>query len=194
KLAKDIPFIFISSDMVFDGETGNYDESAPTNPIGVYAETKMEAEKIILANPCHTVIRTSLNVGKSPTGDRAFNEQLQRAWQRGEKLRLFTDEFRCPVPAEVTARAIWELASLDQPALYHVAGAERLSRWQIGQLLASRWPELNPRIEPGSRKEYSGAPRPEDTSLNCAKVQRLLFSQLPRLSQWLAAHPHERFG
>lgn len=193
ELAAEIPFFFLSSDLVFDGRAGNYDESAPVNPLSVYAETKAAAERIVLANPRHTVIRTSLNGGTSPTGDRGFNEKLRRAWEARQTLDLFTDEFRCPIPAAVTARAIWELAACNEPGLYHVAGSERLSRWQMGQLLAARWPQLNPRIVPGSLKEYRGAPRPADSSLNCAKVQKLLSFRLPGLAQWLAAHPNERF-
>jgi dTDP-4-dehydrorhamnose reductase len=193
ELAADIPLFFLSSDLVFDGQKGNYDETAPVNPLSVYAETKAAAEQIILANPKHTIVRTSLNGGTSPTGDRGFNEQLRRAWQAGQRMKLFADEFRSPIPAEATARAIWELAARNQPGLYHVAGSERLSRWQIGQLLAARWPQLNPRIEPGSLKEYSGAPRAPDTSLNCAKAQNLLSFPLPGLTEWLAAHPAEAF-
>jgi len=193
ELANEIRFFFFSSDMVFDGRAGNYDESSPANPIGVYAETKVAAEKIVLGNPKHTVIRTSLYVGASPTKDRGFNEQMLSDWNHGKKLRLFSDEFRCPIPAEVTARATWELATKNKAGLYHVAGRERLSRWQIGQLLAPRWPELNPRIEPCSRKEYKGAPRPEDTSMNCSKAQKVLSFTLPGLSDWLTARPNERF-
>ena len=192
-LAADIPFIFFSSDLVFDGRTGNYDESAQPNPLSVYAETKIAAEQIVLANPRHTVVRTSLNGGTSPTGDRAFNEQMRRAWQAGQTLKLFVDEFRCPIPAIVTARAIWELAAQGQPGLYHLAGSERLSRWQIGQLIAAREPQFKPRLEPASRRDHAGPPRPPDTSLNCAKVQRLLSFPLPGLSEWLAANPDEPF-
>ena len=193
-LAANIPFIFFSSDLVFDGRAGNYDESAPVNPLSVYAETKVAAEKITLANPRHTVIRTSLNGGNSPTGDRAFNEQMRLAWQRGETLKLFTDEFRNPIPAETTARAAWELAIKNAAGLFHVAGAEKLSRFEIGQLIAARWPRLNPKIEAGSLKEYRGAPRSPDTSLNCAKVEKHLSFPLPKFSDWLAARPNEAFS
>jgi dTDP-4-dehydrorhamnose reductase len=193
ELAAEIPLIFLSSDLVFDGRTGHYDETAAVNPLSVYAATKVAAEQIVLANPNHTIIRTSLNGGTSPTGDRGFNEQMRRAWQAGQTLRLFADEFRSPIPAEVTARAIWELAALNKPGLYHVAGSERLSRWQIGQLLAARWPELQPKIVPGSLKDYAGAPRAPDTSLNCAKAQKLLSFRLPGLTEWLNAHPDEVF-
>src|ERR1019366_817735 len=111
ELAADIPFVFFSTDLVFDGRTGNYDEAAVVNPLSIYAETKVAAEKIVLANPRHTVVRTSLNGGISPTGDRGFNEQLRRAFAGGQTLNLFTDEFRNPISADVTARAVWELVA-----------------------------------------------------------------------------------
>lgn len=192
-LTEEIPFIFFSSDQVFDGRKGHYEEHEKVNPINVYAETKVAAEQIVLANPRHTVIRTSLNGGLSPSGGRGFNEEIRRAWQANQTLRLFTDEFRCPIPAVVTARAVWELAALNQPGLYHLAGAERLSRWEIGKLLAVRWPDLHPKFDPGLVQEYLGAPRPPDLSLNCAKVQKLLSFPLPGLTQWLADNPEEPF-
>jgi dTDP-4-dehydrorhamnose reductase len=68
--------------------------------------------------------------------------------------------------------------------LYHVAGAERLSRWQIGQLLAALSPELKPNLEPASIKDYQGPLRPADTSLNCEKAQSLLSFRLPKFSEW----------
>ncbi len=193
ELARDIPFMFLSSDQVFDGRLGTYDETAQVNPITVYAENKVAAERIVLANPKHTVIRTSLNGGISPTGDRAFNEEIRRAWEADRTVSLFTDEFRCPIPAVVTARAIWELAARNQPGLYHLAGSERLSRWQIGKLLAVRWPHLNAKMEPGSIQDFTGLPRQPDLFLNCAKVQKLLSIALPGLTEWLAAHPDEPF-
>lgn len=193
ELAKDIPFVFFSSDLVFDGRTGHYTESVAVNPLSVYAETKVAAEHTVLANPRHSVVRTSLNGGTSPTGDRGFNEQIRRAWQAGQTLKLFTDEFRCPIPAKATAQAIWELVNQSATGLFHLAGAERLSRWQIAKLIADRWPQLDPKLHATSREEYQGAPRPADTSLNCAKLQSLLSFPLPGLTAWLTANPNERF-
>ena len=192
-LAAEIPFFFLSSDLVFDGQQGNYDESAQPNPLSIYAETKIAAEQVVLANPKHTVVRISLNGGASPTGNRGFNEEMCCAWQAGKTLKLFVDEFRSPMPATVTTRAIWELVAQSNPGLYHLAGSQRLSRWQMGQLIAARWPQLNPRLEPASRKDYNGPPRPPDTSLNCAKIQKLLSFPLPGLGEWLMANPNELF-
>jgi dTDP-4-dehydrorhamnose reductase len=193
ELAAEIPFVFYSSDLVFDGRKGNYVETDPVNPLSIYAETKVAAEKIVLANPKHTVIRTSLNGGTSPAGDRGFNEQMRVAWKAGQTLKLFADEFRCPIPAVVTARVTWELLSNGHTGLFHVAGGERLSRARMGELIASRWPELQPKFQVTSLKEYTGAPRSPDTSLNCDKVQKLLSFPLPGLSEWLAANPNEQF-
>jgi dTDP-4-dehydrorhamnose reductase len=187
-LCADVQFIFLSTDLVFDGRKGNYTETDPVNPLGVYAETKVAAEQIVLANPRHTVVRTSLNGGTSPKGTRSFDEVARNAWQAGQSLRLFTDEFRSPLDASVTARALWDLALANATGLYHVAGAERLSRWALGQLLAARWPELNPGLEPASLAEYHGAPRPPDCSLNCAKARAMLTFPLPRYSEWLQAN------
>jgi dTDP-4-dehydrorhamnose reductase len=186
ELAADIPFIFFSTDLVFDGLAGNYDESAAVNPLSVYAQTKVEAERAVLANPGHTVLRTSLNFGKSLTGDRAFNEQMRRAIDGGETLQLFTDEFRCPIPAIETARVAWELATQNKTGLYHVAGAERLSRWGIGELLAKHWNCGEPQMRASSLKDFHGLPRSPDTSLNCDKVQKLLSYPLPRFGEWLS--------
>lgn len=190
-LAAEISFVFFSTDLVFDGKSGGYHEPSPVNPLSVYAETKVAAEKIVLANPRHLVIRTSLNAGSSPTGDRAFNEQVRMAWQRGERLRLFTDEFRSPIPAIVTARATWELINAGQTGLFHVAGQERLSRYEIGKLLAARWPKLAGGIEPASRRDFQNPPRPPDTSLNCMKAQSVLPFRLPAFSEWLRDNPQE---
>ena len=189
ELAEAIPLVFFSTDLVFDGQDGNYDESATPNPLTVYAETKLAAEQIVLANPRHTVIRASLNAGPSPTKDRGFDEQLRVVWERGEKTRLFTDEFRSPIAASVTARAVWEIIHQRLSGLFHVAGAQRLSRWEIGSLVAARYSHLRPRLEPSSLRDYSGPPRSPDTSLDCRKIQRVLSFPLPGFPQWFSENP-----
>lgn len=184
-------FIFFSSDLVFDGRRGAYTESDQVNPVSIYGETKAAAENFVLENPGHAVIRTSLNGGHSPTGDRGFNEELERGWRAGREPTLFTDEYRSPIAASVTAAAVWELVAANGRGLFHLAGSERLSRYEIGRLLAGLWPQWQPRIAPGSLRDYRGPPRAPDTSLNCAKIQELLSFPLPRFSEWLEEHPED---
>ena len=192
-LAADAQFIFFSTDLIFDGRKGNYVETDAPNPLHLYGETKAAAEQIVLKNPGHTVVRLSINGGISRTGNRGFNEQLRQAWKSGGMTKLFTDEYRSPLPAMETARAVWELAEKNCRGLFHVAGAERLSRWQIGQLLAGRHPELKASLEPASARDFAGPPRAPDTSLNIARVQKVLSVPLPGLGEWLAANPDELF-
>ena len=194
ELAGEIQFVFFSSDLVYDGRRGGYVETDAPNPLHLYGETKAAAEEIVLKNPRHLVARASLNGGISRAGNRAFNEQLRQSLQRaGRGMKLFTDEFRCPIPAVETARAIWELAGRNGVGIYHVAGAEKLSRWQIGQLLIPRWPEIKTGIEPGLARDFPGPPRALDTSLDISKAQRILSRPLPGWGGWLAANPTEPF-
>jgi dTDP-4-dehydrorhamnose reductase len=192
-LAAEIQFIFFSTDLVFDGRKGDYVETDAPNPLHLYGETKAAGEQIVLANRRHTVVRTSINGGISPTGDRGFNERMKREWRDGRMMKLFTDEFRSPIPAVETARAVWELAGKNCAGICHVAGAEKLSRWQIGRLLAKRWPKLNAKIEPASARDFPGPSRAPDTSLDISKAQKVLSKPMPGLGEWLAANPHEPF-
>ena len=185
-LAREIPFVFFSTDLVFDGNKGNYVEEDQPRPLSVYGNTKAAAEDLVRNHPSHAIVRISLTGGHSPRGNRGFNEEMKNAWHAGKTLNLFTDEFRCPASADTVARATWELVNNDARGTFHLCGAERLSRYEIGQLLAAKHPDLTPKIHATSRKTYAGPPRPPDTSMICTKAQRLLSFKLPRFSDWLA--------
>ncbi|HVG01236.1 MAG TPA: SDR family oxidoreductase [Nitrospira sp.] len=183
-LAGHIPFVFLSTDQVFDGSKGQYRETDPVNPLNVYGRTKAEAERAVLENPSHAVMRIALTAGMSPTGDRSFVEDMLRATARGTKLTLFTDEFRCPITAGAVARALWEFADGPGSGLYHLGGRDRLSRWEIGTLLTRQYPELEPAIRPGALADYQGPPRPADLSMRSDKIQACLSFPLQGLRQW----------
>jgi dTDP-4-dehydrorhamnose reductase len=187
QLCKDIPFIFLSSGEVFDGRGGWYQEDDRPTPMNVYGKTKVEAEQHVLQNPRHTVVRIVLTAGTSQHGNRSFVEDMCRIAMAGKTVTLYADEFRCPLPAGVIARALWELVQRDRPGLYHLGGSERLSRWEIGEALLSWYPELNGRLVKGSSRDHQGAPRPADLSLNCEKLQRLLSFPIAGFRSWLGS-------
>lgn len=184
-LSKDIPFLFLSSGEVFDGQHGWYREDDKPAPINVYGHTKLEAEQRVLLNPRHTVVRIVLTAGTSQQGDRSFVEEMCRAARNGQRVTLYGDEFRCPLPAGAIARALWELLTKDVPGLYHLGGRERLSRWEIGQALAPWYPELQGSLVEASSRSHVGAPRPADLSLTCDKIQSLLSFPLLGFRRWL---------
>ena len=185
-LAGRIPFIFLSTDQVFDGTKGQYVETDPVNPLNVYGRTKAEAERAVLENPRHAVMRVALTAGMSQTRDRSFVEDMVRAAAKGTTLTLFTDEFRCPITAGAVARALWEFAAKPGPGLYHVGGRDRLSRWEIGRLLTRLYPELASAIRPGRLADYQGPRRPADLSMRSDRIQSHLSFRLPGLRQWAA--------
>lgn len=190
QLARNTRFVFLSSGEVFGGSAGWYGEEAKPNPINVYGRTKLEAEHLVLQNPAHTVVRIVLTAGTSHGGDRSFVEDMSRTAKAGKDVTLYADEFRCPLPAGVIPRALWELVKQDMPGLYHLGGQERLSRWEIGELLVPWYPELGGRLVKSSARTHTGAPRPSDLSLNCEKIQRLLSFPIPGLRTWLGKRRH----
>jgi dTDP-4-dehydrorhamnose reductase len=185
QLSQDIPFIFLSSGEVFDGRAGWYCETDEPNPINVYGKTKLEAEQAVLQNPLHTVVRIVLTAGTSETGDKSFVGDMCRTAKAGKDVTLYADEFRCPLPAGVIARAVWELVDRKQPDLYHLGGSERLSRWEIGETLLPWCPELTGHLMKGSARNHVGSRRPSDLSLRCDKIQSLLSFPIPGFREWL---------
>lgn len=184
-LAAEIPLVFFSTDLIFDGSKGAYIEEDSPNPLSVYGETKILAEQMVRQHPRHLIIRLSLTGGISMARNRAFNEEMKIAWQQGKTLTLFTDEYRCASASPVIARAVWELIQKEARGTFHLCFSEKLSRYEIGQALAAKHPELTPRIQPASRKDYKGPPRPADTSMINTKAQQLLSFELPKFSDWL---------
>ncbi|MEI9865617.1 MAG: sugar nucleotide-binding protein [Limisphaerales bacterium] len=154
ELAAEVQFVFFSTDLVFDGLKGNYAEPDAVNPLHLYGETKAAAEQIVLKNPRHTVVRTSINGGTSLSGNRGFNEVMRQAWQSGQGMNLFTDEFRCRFQR-------WKQhARSGNWAEKKVRG--NLSRRRRGKIIAlADWPNarralalLHPKITADSPQEF----------------------------------------
>jgi dTDP-4-dehydrorhamnose reductase len=103
-------FIFFSTDLVFDGRKGNYVETDAVNPLSVYGETKVEAEASWPNTGAHLVVRTSLNSGLALAARAPTTSNSRRLGGR-KNLKLFHDEYRSPISAAATARAVWELAA-----------------------------------------------------------------------------------
>ena len=184
--------VFISSDLVFDGRQGDYREDDPVGPLSVYGRTKVEAEEAVLDGIVQgadcLVVRTSLILGRDrfgPTGNLAWMKGLL---DRGERVLLFTDEFRNPSAASDLARALRLLAREGAPGLYHLAGPERLSRFELGRIICRSlgWPESSLRKTRLAELDLD-PPRPPDVSLNQDKAASLLGPDMVRpLGQTLA--------
>ena len=147
--AEGVPLVFTSSNLVFDGRCSPYAESAPPCPINLYGEHKAEAEqRLLAAYPQAVVCRLPLMFGAATPTATSFLQNFLGKLRSGQRLNLFTDEYR--MPAEARAIAAGLLLALQHPGLglLHLAGASRLSRYDIGQLLVQRWRITTANIHP----------------------------------------------
>ena len=155
-----IPLLFVSTDLVFDGRGGApYAESATANPVCLYGEHKLRAERGMRERwPSVTICRMPLMYGEPGPAAKSFVQPLLAALREEREVRLFTDEFRTPVSGRDAAAGLLLALGKNgefQPAndefgtrnstfgissapglLLHLGGQERLSRYEMGQILA----------------------------------------------------------
>ncbi len=166
--------VFLSTDLVFDGAAAPYAEDAPPTPLSVYGRTKAEAEVTVLECPRGLVVRPPLMYGL-PGVDRptTFVNQL-KAIAGGGELRLFEDEFRAPIALADCVRSCIEAAEADIGGVLHIAGPQRLSRLEMGQIAAEALGVRQPNIVTVLQASMEFAePRPADVSLSCRRFEEV---------------------
>jgi dTDP-4-dehydrorhamnose reductase len=134
--AAGIRLVHVSSDAIFSGREVHYDEQALPDPVYRYGAAKAAAETAVRAvAPDAVVVRTSLILGD---GD-GQHERLTRDLIAGRATgALFTDEIRTPVHVDDLADALLEIAAGGLSGVLNVAGADALSRYDLGVLVADR--------------------------------------------------------
>ncbi|QNN22784.1 SDR family oxidoreductase [Planctomycetales bacterium ZRK34] len=173
--------IYVSTDMVFDGEAAPYAESAATAPRSVYGRTKLAGEKEVLAVAANMVVRVSLLYGPSRrSGFKTLFDQQVAAMRAGEKARLFEDEWRTPLAINDAAAGLVAAAQSEARGLYHLGGPERLSRFEMGRQLAELLGAPASCLQGCSRLSIeSDEPRPRDLSLDSTRWSQA-FAHSPR--------------
>lgn len=174
---EDIPMVFISTDLVFDGCEGNYSEKDPVSPVSLYGEQKVKAESGILSLlPNAVICRMPLMFGDVTGSSQSFIQPMIHSFNAAVEQTLFTDEFRTPVSALSAAKGIL-LALEKTTGIIHLGGRERISRYDFGLILAEVGNFDKKLIVPKFQKEIKfTAPRPADVSLNSSKAFSLGYS------------------
>jgi dTDP-4-dehydrorhamnose reductase len=182
-----IPFVFTSTDLVFDGTQPPYQETDPVSPINIYGEQKVAAERAILAvYPRATICRMPLMFGNAPPTAMSFIQPWLESLKSDRSLQLFVDEFRTPVSAITAAHGLL-LALQLAPGIIHLGGKERISRYEFGRLLAEVF-NFNPTLlSPMKQQDLPmSAPRAADVSFDIHKAIEFGY-QVPSLRSQLAA-------
>lgn len=198
--------IHLSTDAVFDGERGWYCEYDVPMPIHHYGKAKVEAERLVaccvplyrthsqskatstqvatvLADKNAAIVRASLIWGLDPIDTRTLH--IITCLKEGRETALFTDEYRCPICVKELAAAIMELLSLDFCGIIHIAGPERISRYEFGMKLVRKL-GLDPSGIIPVLSRLSEMIRPRDCSMDTSLARSILQTRISSASELLA--------
>jgi dTDP-4-dehydrorhamnose reductase len=184
KTGRTVKLVFLSSDYVFDGERGNYKEDDEVNPHTVYGKTKALSEADIKEHLEDYVICRTANVyGR---GGNFFSFVLG-ALERNEPVEVFDDAFFTPTYIGYLLDSLRALIELDFKGVIHVAGRERLSRYDFALKMAETLGKEKSLIKPVKAVDKLMA---KDSSLNCELSRKILRNYWPNVKESL----HYCFG
>jgi dTDP-4-dehydrorhamnose reductase len=139
--AKNIHFIYVSTDFVFDGLNGPYKEGDIPNPVSYYGETKLAAEALVEKSSAKwTILRTILVYGILPDMSRS-NIVLwaKGALSKGEPINVVNDQWRMPTLAEDLAEACLLAVAHEAEGIYHISGKDYMTIAELVGHVADFW-------------------------------------------------------
>jgi dTDP-4-dehydrorhamnose reductase len=184
---RNIKFAHLSTDAVFDGtKQGAYTEEDDPNPQSVYAQTKLEGERAVQSvNPQAIIARVNF-YGWSLNGQRSLGEFFVNNLSEGKTVYGFTDVIFCPMWVNHLAQTLIAMLEKELHGLYHVVGAQPMSKYQFGVEVARKFGLRESLITPQS-VERSGltAKRSHNLWLSVHKLSTDLGQSLPEFSTGL---------
>jgi len=177
---RQIPLVFTSSDLIFDGKHPPYREEDPPCPINLYGEHKAMAEEgMRVRNPEVVICRLPLMFGDSGPAAQSFLQPLLRAIKEGRELRLFVDEFRTPLSGSAAVEGLF-LALKKAKGILHLGGREPISRYRLALIVAELLGVDGARLIPCKQTDIvMPALRPTNVSLDIQRALSLGFVPPP---------------
>lgn len=123
--SKNMEFVYISTDFVFDGNNPPYDEDSTPNPIGYYGQTKFEGEQVVKGNAMIVRITYPYRKDYDKRGD--FMRTIKRLLSEGKKIAGITDSVFTPTFIDDIALGLKHLMSNYSPEIYHLVGSKSMS-------------------------------------------------------------------
>jgi dTDP-4-dehydrorhamnose reductase len=132
----DARFIHISTDYIFDGTKGPYNETAVPNPLGYYGRTKLASENALkISGSIYTILRTNVLYGTAESRP-DFVRWLVNTVRKGEKVRIVTDQINNPTFIDDLVYAISKAIEFNKQGIYNIGGKEFLSRYDFSLKIA----------------------------------------------------------
>lgn len=168
--------IYVSTDFVFDGKNGPYDESAETNPVNEYGRTKLAAEKIVAKMSSSAIVRTILVYGQPIDASRSnIILWAKKELEAGRTIKVASDHWRMPTLVEDLAEACIRIAQRKAKGIFHISGDEGLTMYELVKRAAAFWQLDVDLIEPVPSSYFKQtAIRPVRTGFYLDKARREL--------------------
>lgn len=168
--------IYISTDYVFNGEKGNYNESEQPAPINYYGLTKLKAEELVKTRAEYFIARPSVIYGSTPAAGKVnFALWLIETLQKGEHVKIITDQWNTPTLNTNLAEMTLEIVERRLAGTFHLCGATRLNRFEFAQQIAKEFDLDKSLIDSALSSQFTWpAKRPMDSSLDTTKAQKTL--------------------
>jgi dTDP-4-dehydrorhamnose reductase len=178
--------VHISTDAVFDGRRGGYQEEDLPNPLSIYAKSKLQGERGVMeANPEAIVTRVNL-FGWSLSGRRSLAEWFINNLSAGQQVRGFSDVYFCPLLANDLSILLLRMLERRLQGLYHVVSSDCASKYEFGVRLADLFGLDRGLITPASvEKAGLEAVRSPNLTLISDKIVRDLGEEMPGLDRSL---------
>ncbi len=179
--------VYISTDYVFDGETGCYREESKPNPINHYGRSKLVGEELIKKTGTrYCIARTSVVYGWGRKQRPNFGTWVLSKLESNQPVKIVIDQFASPTLNRNLAEMILDLADKRFEGILHLAGATRTNRHDFAKQIAETF-HLDPNlVEPVKSDQIEWkAKRPRDSSLNVEKASRLLDTKPLELQEAL---------
>ena len=181
-----IPLIYISTDFVFDGARGDYDEVDDAFPVNVYGRTKLAGERIVMkaALPWWAVIRTSfLYDPEGPNYD--FVSYAVESLRTGNDIHSDDYRFCQPTPCPALGRPVEMLLNGEREGIFHLCGGEVLTPYRAALMVANALDLDAEKVHRRTAPPPERAPRPVNPGLDTGKAQRELSFDPPLLRKWV---------
>ncbi len=163
--------IYVSTDYVFSGDKGMYEEEDEQNPIDYYGFTKLMGEKY-----CDCIARPCVIYGAKPASGKAnFALWLINKFRDREEVKIVTDQFITPTLNTNLAAMILEVVERELKGIFHLAGATKVSRYDFALRIADKFGLDGDLVIPSRMAEIGWiAKRPKDSSLDTSKASKIL--------------------
>ena len=179
--------IHLSTDYVFDGKNGPYDEEDEVSPLSFYGKTKLEAEKVVTShNSNNLIIRGNVLYDNFLNSKASFLNWVVKSLKKKTPISVVNDQINNPTWARSMAKIIGLCVEKEISGIYHWGDAEFVSRYEFAKMIAKHYNLEKELISPISTEELGQvAPRPLKSGLISERIVKELDIKQPSINECL---------